>query len=220
MTYIEYNGLVFTIINNICGVGNNTLYYRNAIVGGANYEGDIVIPKYVNGVIVTEIFQWAFRECNKITSIQFNAPIKYIRYAAFYNCNSLRSITIPKTVELIEGYSFSMYPEFTKTYRKYPFWVLFERGTRIAEICGRAFEFQNNTIIIIPVNKLPALGNNLFLSSTGILEICALESSLNFSGILTTKISPVFSKILTCEYKKQEHPRFIIIFILSLLVTI
>ena len=78
---MEYNGLIFSKVGQYYGVGNisNTYGHGNGVVGGVNAEGDFIIPKRVEGILVTQILDYAFRECNKITSIKIEAPIKIIK---------------------------------------------------------------------------------------------------------------------------------------------
>ena len=55
---MEYNGLIFSKVGNYYGVGNNSNFgYGNGVVGGVNAEGDFIIPKRVNCVLVTHILQ-------------------------------------------------------------------------------------------------------------------------------------------------------------------
>ena len=50
---------------------------------------------------------YAFYNCNTLTSITIPDGVTSIGYQAFYNCNTLTSITIPDGVTSIENYTFS-----------------------------------------------------------------------------------------------------------------
>jgi len=57
---------------------------------------DIVIPDTYEGLPVTEIGDYAFWECNFLTSVTIPNSVTTIGFAAFENCDSLTSITIPE----------------------------------------------------------------------------------------------------------------------------
>jgi len=76
------------------------------------YEGDIVIPKNVNGYTITAIGDYAFSRLTLkdsergITSVSIPTTVKAIGEWAFYRCDRLKSITIPNTVESIGDMAF------------------------------------------------------------------------------------------------------------------
>ena len=78
--------------------------YHITYVNG--YQGDIVIPEEVNGYTVTAIDDNAFMndwgtDELTISSIDIPNTIKKIGKFAFYNCNLLKKLTIPASVETI-----------------------------------------------------------------------------------------------------------------------
>lgn len=210
---MEYNGLIFSKISNNYAVGNSkNITYGNGIVNGVDAEGDVIIPKRVNGFLVTEILQQAFRECIKITSVRIDAPIKRIYDSAFYHCALLESIIIPKTVEILEMGVFSMYSVRTSS-----FLVIFEKGTRIKAIKQQVFEHQVvGLTIVLPVSSLPELGSGMFLGSKGDLNIYTYKKDLNFSGILTKKIVMPHAKLYTCNHKRSTITNMIFLYVVML----
>ena len=56
---------------------------------------------------VTDIGQYAFFNCPKLTSVRMADSVKSIGYGAFYNCTSLKSIEIPDGVTSIGEYAFA-----------------------------------------------------------------------------------------------------------------
>ena len=213
------NELVYSVVDGFYAVGNkNAMHvHANGLVNGVDAEGEIVIPKRHNNVLVTKILNFAFRECLKITSIKIEAPIKSIGNAAFYHCVLLESLVIPKTVEFIDACAFSMYKSNTNIARMIPFLVVFEKGTRIKEFKNMVFEYQVNLTLILPVNSLPALGSNLFLHSTGETNIYAYRKDLNMSGILTKRINPgLRDRVVTCINRKSRMKYLLFIMILML----
>ena len=63
--------------------------------------GELVIPDTIEGNPVTSIGDWAFFQCNSLTSITIPDSVTSIGSGAFQNCTSLTSITIPDSVTSI-----------------------------------------------------------------------------------------------------------------------
>lgn len=61
-------------------------------------DKEIVIPSEINGTKVTNIAEYTFMDCDKITNIQLPDTIRYIGDAAFVRCTSLKNITLPKSL--------------------------------------------------------------------------------------------------------------------------
>ena len=74
------------------------------------YSGNIVIPESViyNGNIynVSSIYDEAFRECKKISSVTIPNSVTRIGMESFQDCIGLTSITIPDGVTTISNYAF------------------------------------------------------------------------------------------------------------------
>ena len=85
---------------------NGNLYTKNGttLVQYATGKKDttFVIPNSV-----TTIGNYAFYNCDSLTSITIPDSVTSIGYSAFYSCNSLISITIPNSVTSIGSYAFS-----------------------------------------------------------------------------------------------------------------
>ena len=94
----ETEGLIFEKIN------NDTEY---SVVGYEGSESDVVILAMHEGLPVTSIGQYAFRNCTGLTSITIPDSVTSIGDFAFYNCSGLTSITIADSVTSIGIYAFS-----------------------------------------------------------------------------------------------------------------
>lgn len=99
-TYTDASGNVFTytISNNevtITGLSEST-------------STDITIPNSIEGCVVTEIGDCAFRSCTALTSITLPDNLKSIGWYAFQYCSNLKEISIPNEVKDINPYSFNL----------------------------------------------------------------------------------------------------------------
>ena len=64
------------------------------------YSGSVTIPATVTYMgktfNVTSIGEYAFRDCNSLTSITIPRSIREIKSFAFYNCSSINAVTLPE----------------------------------------------------------------------------------------------------------------------------
>lgn len=75
------------------------------ITGYTGTETDLTIPAQIDGYAITAIGQSAFYENETIRSVTVPEGVTAIRKSAFYK-SSLRSITLPSTLETIGDYAF------------------------------------------------------------------------------------------------------------------
>ena len=73
---------------------------------GACTDTEIIIPKYIDGLIVTSIAKHAFEGCGDIKSVIMPESVTKIGDYAFRECTGLTSIVIPKGVTNIGTSSF------------------------------------------------------------------------------------------------------------------
>ncbi len=74
-----------------------------------NYRGsatELTIPSTIEGYPVTYICDYAFWECDSLTSITLPEGVTSIGVWAFHDCTSLASITLPESVTSIGGGAF------------------------------------------------------------------------------------------------------------------
>ena len=69
-------------------------------------SGNLVIPAKIGKYPVTEIDDYAFFECYKLTSVVISDGIQRIGYSAFDFCSNLKSVYIPASVTEIEYEAF------------------------------------------------------------------------------------------------------------------
>ena len=72
--------------------------------------GEITIPSTLGGCPVTSIGDFAFEECDLLTSVTIPEGVMRIGEYAFYYCYGLRSVTIPSSVTSIGGEAFGGTP--------------------------------------------------------------------------------------------------------------
>lgn len=75
--------------------------------------GTVVIPEHINGLPVTMIEGYAFRDCNGMTElivpetvVTISSGVTAIGESAFRRCSSLTSVVIPDSVTSIGKYAF------------------------------------------------------------------------------------------------------------------
>lgn len=78
------------------------------IVGcNSSYAEISAVPKWIKGLPVTSIGDYAFKSCRGLTKMTIPNSVTNIGREAFYDCYNLVSITIPDSVKSIGLYAFS-----------------------------------------------------------------------------------------------------------------
>jgi len=81
--------------------GEITIYYVDPSI-----SGDATIPSTLDGYPVTAIGEYAFYNCDSLTSITIPESVTSIGDSAFSACSNLTSITIPDSVTSIGDFAF------------------------------------------------------------------------------------------------------------------
>ena len=95
----------------ICSEDGGYLGYLDNYYGKyIGYHGDVVIPETViyddTVYTVTEIDDYAFCQCENLTSVEIPSSVTSIGYEAFYGCTGLTSVEIPNNVTSIGIFAF------------------------------------------------------------------------------------------------------------------
>ena len=98
-------------ITDVLEVDGGALIYTitdgiGAITGFQGSPTDVTIPFSVAGVPVQAIAEKAFYECDSLTSVTVPEGVKLIGSSAFYACRSLETVTLPDSVGIISPYAF------------------------------------------------------------------------------------------------------------------
>ena len=144
---------------------------------------------YVIPDTVTNIGNWAFQPCSRLTGITIPSSVKTIGFGAFYGCSELDSLTLPSSVVRIADWAFLGCTKLTTL----------TIPDSVVSIGNQAFySCTGLTHITIPAS-VTALGDNPFYDCTGLKAITVYPANSAFSssedGVLFTK-----DKTILVEY--------------------
>ncbi len=194
-----------------------------------NAEGKIVIPDKVNGVTVTKIYEYAFQDCESLTSVTIPDSVTSIGFNAFFASKSLTSITIPASVTNIdEGalcYCASLksidVSEENQFYSSIDGVLLSKDKTQLIQYpAGReaneyaipnsvtnigyqAFCDNNNLLSVIIPDSVTSIGLNAFI-------VCRNLSSITIPDSVTSIEAHAFDGTPWLETKMKENPLVIV----------
>ena len=100
--YAAKNGFTdeLYLITNV--LDNGTL----EIVEYAGNISEYVVPSEIDGKAITVIGEYAYYDCNELTSVVIPNSVTDIEHCAFKSCDNLTSVTIPDSVKSIGSYAF------------------------------------------------------------------------------------------------------------------
>ena len=130
------------------------------LVAYTGTETDLVLPSYI-----TQINQYAFRDCSGLTSITIPDSVTSIGYYAFRGCSGLKSVVIPDSVTSIGEEAFSGCSGLTSI----------TIPNSVTSIGASAFWGCIGLTSITIGNGVKSIGNEAFYNCTGL-------TSINFNG--------------------------------------
>ncbi len=74
---------------------------------GGSYNGDLVVPAYIDGLPVRKVNEAAFIECSSLRSVRFPHTLRELGARAFVDCLQLTNVTFETGVTTIGDFAFS-----------------------------------------------------------------------------------------------------------------
>lgn len=144
------------------------------IVGVFNTVQDLVIPKYINGVVVSSIGSGAFENSRILQSVTFDEGIYSIGSQAFNNCSSLTAVnyrgsllswlSISGKANLIEGVHLFLGGDGVETVS-----VVIPDG--ISSISDSEFYGCSSIESVVIPDSVTSIGNNVFAGCSSIKSL-------------------------------------------------
>ncbi|MBQ6190149.1 MAG: leucine-rich repeat protein, partial [Bacteroidaceae bacterium] len=110
ITSMAYNAYIDDVYYNLSGEKATVTYSEKNTNNKYAYRGAVVIPDSViwedKVYYVTAIGEYAFSNCDAMTSIELPESINTIGQYAFQNCSTLTSIKIPQNLSIIDTHVF------------------------------------------------------------------------------------------------------------------
>ena len=210
MTFEEVHNVKYYLSGNNYIVGNGTNINGNGITD-PSYSGEITILEHIKGKPVTEVGQYAFRECHYITKIFIYAKITRINERSFSRCKNLEYINIPATVTHVDLYGL-YFGDGIGVITK-PIVVEFNKGrTKNIHFVGGSFTFRTNISIIYPYSRSPTFDQDDMFEGSTYISICAKSSFSFITKPTTTDFNmcplPLFKEMImynTCRRFRREN---------------
>ena len=157
-------------------------------------SSDVIIPSTLGDYPVTSIGDRAFYDCDSLTSVTIPDSVTSIGSSAFYNCDSLASVTIGESVTSIGDCAFESCWSLTS--------ILMPDS--VISIGDRAFYWCDSlTSVTIPASVI-SIGDGAF-NACDLLKTIAVDSDNNnyksVNGLLLSKDGKV---LITCPGAKTQ----------------
>ncbi len=165
--------------------------------GGIKHPNSQALPQSLKQVIVKggAIYDYAFGNCESLTSIILPNTLTYISEGAFYMCSSLTSIEIPKSVTTIGDYAFLFCSSLTSvvisdsvtTIGSFAFsscssLTSVTIGNGVKTIDDYAFaRCSSLTSVVIP-NSVTTIGDYAFSNCTSLVSVLIPNSVTSIGG--------------------------------------
>ncbi len=166
-------------------IENGFLFYAD------NCKGDVVIPDNV-----THICDSVFKRCYDIKSVTFPDSVKYIGKYAFFDCDSIISISLPKELTEIDDSAFGNcfnlkeidIPENIKTIGKYAFYQCFSLHSislpeSLEVIDDYAFNLCGGLKELYIPKNVNKIGTNIVLQDRSMERINVSEENKYFCDV-------------------------------------
>ena len=140
------------------------------------YTGIVVIPETItyNGKTynVTNIGEYAFRDCSGLTSVTIPNGVTSIGDYAFYNCSGLTSVTIANSVTSIGGFAFTSCTRLTSV----------TIPNSVTSIGSSAFNNCSGLTSVTIPESVTSIGNSAFYGCSGLTSVTIPNSLTRIGG--------------------------------------
>lgn len=149
--------------------GSKTIAYAVSGADGKEYT-EVTIPSSYNGKPVTEIYRYAFSDCDDLTSVTIPDGVTTIGNSAFDCCSKLATVNLPNTVNLIGEEAFAVCESLNEI----------EIPSSVTVIERAAFRYCELTSINLP-EGVKEIGEEAFYGC--LIETCSLNIPASLTSI-------------------------------------
>ena len=149
---------------------------------------EIGIPAEIKGIKITTIGEAAFRECSSLTSVTIPDSVTSIGGSAFYRCSGLTSITIPDSVTYIGEYAF---------YNCYNLKSV-TIGNSVTIIDDDAFGCCSKLTSVAIPDSVTSIGRNAFYNCLSLTSV-TIPNSVTYIG------GQEFNGCVSLKYNVKDH---------------
>ena len=163
--------------------GDGTAYL---VTGIGTAKGDIVIVKEYNGKPVVAIGDYAFYNCERLTSVTIPSSITNIGFCAFAWCDSLASITVEAGNENYKSVDGNLYSKDGKTLIQYAIGKIdknFAVPEGVTSIGGHAFFGCDNLTSVAVGNGVTSIGASALARCESLASITVDANNENYESV-------------------------------------
>ncbi|MBE7012044.1 MAG: hypothetical protein E7415_05160 [Ruminococcaceae bacterium] len=130
------------------------------------FNGDVSIPRSIDGYMVNEIGERAFYYCSGLTSITIPDSVTTIGEQAFFSCDGLTSVTIGDSVTSIGDYAFQSCKGLTNI----------TIPDSVTSIGDDAFSYCSGLTSVTIGDSVTSIGDYAFFSCDGLTSVTIPDS--------------------------------------------